>query len=51
MLAPITPLIEFEISAIWSAVTPLPVYGRRFVEALAAHIAREQEPGGPADIN
>lgn len=41
--------IEFEISAIWSRVTPLPAYGRRFVEALAAHIAREQEPGGTAD--
>jgi len=35
--------IEFEISAIWSRSTPLPAYGRRFVEALAAHIAREQD--------
>lgn len=35
--------VEFEISAIWSRSTPLPAYGRRFVEALAAHIAREQD--------
>ena len=35
--------IEFEISAIWSRSTPLPAYGRRFVAALAEHIAREQD--------
>jgi DNA-binding transcriptional LysR family regulator len=35
--------VEFEISAIWSRSTPLPAYGRRFVDALAAHIAREQD--------
>ncbi len=41
--------IRFEISAIRLRVTPLTAHGRRFVEALAAHVARQQEPSGLLD--
>jgi len=35
-------LIEFDICAMWDSRAPLPLFGRRFVEALGAHIDREE---------
>jgi DNA-binding transcriptional LysR family regulator len=35
-------LISFGIGAMWDGRTPLPAYGRRFVEALRTHIMAEE---------
>ncbi|WP_208948557.1 LysR family transcriptional regulator [Segnochrobactrum spirostomi] len=36
-------LLDFEVSATWSRRNPLPDFGRRFVEALGAHIRAEED--------
>ena len=35
-------LIEFEIGAMWNSRAPLPLYGRRFVEDLGAHMLQTE---------
>lgn len=42
-------LIRFDICAMWNRRAPLPLYGRRFVEALGTHIL-EEETGALAGL-
>lgn len=41
-------LVMFDICAMWDSRTPLPAYGRRFVEALRAHIMTEEGKAAPS---